>query len=386
MRVRRGAVRWITVDDRVRAVEVNGFTSIGRAFLELRDLNVLIGANGAGKSNFIRALELLAQIVNQRLSLYVGEAGGASAILNKRSPVEEIRLVLDAGTYRYVVSLTPSADDRLIFAVEEVGTRESEAADWHAVSMGRGHKETELLTTGFVEGPGRWAANRVVDLLHGCRVYHFHDTSRRAPVKRSTSVADNLMLRPDAANLAAVLARYRESGRPDEMAAYRRIVGVVNQVAPFFDDFVLEPHGADNIQLRWRERQTDSVFFADQMSDGTLRFVCLATLLLSPELPRLVVLDEPELGLHPSAIVQLAALVRSASHRSQILLATQSVTLLNQFDPDDVVVVERSDDGTTLRRPSQVVLANWLDDYSLGELWEKNIIGGRPGRAGGSLA
>lgn len=230
------------------------------------------------------------------------------------------------------------------------------------------------------------AARRVLSLLQGCRIYHFHDTSRTAPVKQSGSTADNLMLRSDAANLAALLTKLKTSGIDQDAVAYRRIVSVVNQVAPFFDDFVLVPDGHDSIRLRWREINTEGVFSAHQMSDGTLRFICLATLLLSPALPRLVVLDEPELGLHPSAIVQLAELLRSASTRSQVLVATQSVTLLNQFEPDDLVIVERSDAGTVLRRLNSESLEAWLAEYSIGELWEKNIIGGRPGGAGRSLA
>lgn len=374
------------MDDRLHTVEVAGFTSIGRAVLELRDVNVLIGANGAGKSNFIRALEMLGQIVDNRLALYVGRAGGASAILNRTQAADQMELVLQTAQSRYVARLALSADDELVFVYEFLG-RSPSGGDRHELSLGAGHRETRLLSLASDPDANMSSfAERYLDLLRGCRVYHFHDTSHSAPVKLSTPTADNLALRADAANLAAVLARLKESGDGDDKAAYRRIVSVVNQVAPFFDDFVLRPHGADYIRLRWRERYSDVVFSAGQMSDGTLRFVCLATLLLSPELPRLVVLDEPELGLHPAAIVQLAELLRSAATRSQVLVATQSVTLLNQFEPEDLVVVERSDDGTTLRRPDPGVLERWLDEYTLGELWEKNIIGGRPGKAGRSLA
>ncbi len=351
---------------------------MARASVEFGDLNILIGANGAGKSNFVQIFELLGRIVDQDLGMFVGLGGGASVLLNAHSGDRFVRVLLDAGKVRYQATLVAAPHDELIFQDEWVGLGD------RGRSLGRGQRETKLHEN-LVPAVGDSLAAPVVDLLTSCRVYHFHDTSSDAPVKTMTPTADNLRLRGDAGNLAAVLLKLRHGGAA-EQAAYRRITSTINQIAPFFHDFVLEPEYSDRIRLRWRETGSNVVFSAEQLSDGTLRFVCLATLLLSPELPRLVVLDEPELGLHPSAIHQLAGMVRSASRRSQILLATQSVTLLNQFDAEDVIIVERSDNGTTLRKPNQEVLANWLDDYSLGELWEKNIIGGRPGKAGGSIA
>lgn len=177
----------------------------------------------------------------------------------------------------------------------------------------------------------------------------------------------------------AYLLRLQDSEAKEDRAAYRRIVGSIRQVVPFFRDFVLVPEN-DRVLLRWRQVDSDAVFSAIQMSDGTLRFVCLATLLLQPTLPALVVLDEPELGLHPFAIVQVSELLRPASIRSQVLIATQSVTLMNQFGIDELIVVERQRGASTFSRPDPEKLRAWLDEYSLGELWEKNLIGGRPGR------
>jgi predicted ATPase len=198
-------------------------------------------------------------------------------------------------------------------------------------------------------------------------------------VKQLVPTADNLALHNDAGNLAAVLLALADSDDMADRAAYRRIVGVIGQVAPFFRDFVLRPEKSDQVRLRWRQVDSDAVFSANQMSDGTLRFICLATLLLHPRLPSLVVLDEPELGLHPYVAVQLAGLLRQASVRSQVLIATQSVTLMNQFEVDDLIVVERVDGASEFTRPDRERLAAWLEECSLGELWEKNLIGGRPG-------
>lgn len=359
-------------------IEIDGYKSIGRAAMRFGSLNVLIGANGAGKSNVVQVFELLGRLVDQELGLFVGIGGGASALLNVHSDERFIRVLVEAGAVRYQVTLTPAAGDELVFLNEWVTLGERNR------SIGQGQRETRLFDD-VSPDDGDSLTAPVVTLLKGCRVYHFHDTSLDAPVKTTTSTADNLALRADAGNLAAVLLALRDGGN-EERAAYRRIVNVIRQVAPFFHDFVLEPENADRIRLRWREAGTDAVFMAEQMSDGTLRFVCLAALLLSPGLPGLVVLDEPELGLHPSAIAMLAGLLRQASTRSQVVVATQSVTLVNQVDLDDLVIVERAETGTILRRPDRERLTGWLDEYSLGELWEKNVIGGRPGKAGGSVA
>ena len=363
----------------LKRVKIEGFTSIKSAEVDLDRLNILVGANGAGKSNFIQALALLGQIVEGQLGLYVGLNGGASALLSGGDTTSRIRLELDADPNSYEAVLVAAANDELIFDNEVVYFHGPEYERPYSQSLGRGHKETKLSGAGGI-------AHYVFELLEGCRVYHFHDTSSDAPVKRMTSTADNLGLRSDAGNLAAYLYRLRGSEDSAEQAAYRRIVGTIQLVAPFFRDFVLQPEGNDSIRLRWQQQGTDGIFSANQMSDGTLRFVCLATLLLQPNLPSLVVLDEPELGLHPFAIVQLASLLRQASTRSQVLIATQSVTLMNRFEIGNLIVVERKDGASVFSRPDPATLEAWLAEYSLGELWEKNLLGGRPAREEPGLA
>ncbi|WP_283136903.1 AAA family ATPase [Rhizohabitans arisaemae] len=365
---------------RLQEIRIEGYTSIRSARVELGDLNVLVGANGAGKSNLISALAMMGRIVEGELNLFVGQAGGASALVHDRTKgAAKIRLEVDIELGGYAAELIPAAGDELIFGVERV-----HSGDYfddglpEVMELGRGHRESRLSA---IEPPERrsWALPGmadpvlIMDTLRGCRVFHFHDTGRNAPVKRMGYASDNVVLHPDAGNLAAVLLRLRDS----EATAYRRIVRTVRQVAPFFRDFVLiEENG--RLRLRWRQEGSDVVFPAEALSDGTLRFICLTTLLSMPALPHLVVLDEPELGLHPFAIVQLADMLRAAARDSQVLIATQSVTLMNQFELADLIVVERVDGASVFDRPDPVRLQDWLADYSLGELWEKNLLGGRP--------
>ena len=210
-------------------------------------------------------------------------------------------------------------------------------------------------------------------------VYHFHDTSSTAAIKQTSDIYDSLRLRADAGNLAAYLYMLQNS---DFRPYYERIVETVHLIVPFFDDFVLQPQ-IDNpnlIHLRWKDKGSADALDVSALSDGTLRFMCLTTLLLQPEtlLPSIILIDEPELGLHPSAINVLAGLLRSASTQTQVIVSTQCVPLVDQFDPEDIIVVERDADQSTFRRLKTEELAHWLEEYSLGELWEKNVLGGRP--------
>lgn len=217
------------------------------------------------------------------------------------------------------------------------------------------------------------------DHLNSWRLYHFHDTSSTSPMKKTADVNDNRYLRPDGSNLAAFLYYLREKHE----ASYSLIRRTVQRVAPFFDDFQLEPQklNPDKIRLEWRHKGSDAYFNAPSLSDGTLRFIALATLFLQPESyrPSVILVDEPELGLHPYAITLLASLIKQASASTQVIISTQSPLLLDHFQPEDVLVADRVDGGTQFTRLDPAKLASWLEDYSLGQLWEKNELGGRPG-------
>jgi predicted ATPase len=216
----------------------------------------------------------------------------------------------------------------------------------------------------------------ILQLMLKWKVYHFHDTGPSSPIKNTNRLSDTEVLQPDGSNLAAFLYSLGQTNRD----FYQRIVSTIRLAAPFFDDFVLRPvkDNPETILLRWRDKGSRDDFDASALSDGTLRFICLATLLLQPDPPSTIIIDEPELGLHPYAIVLLASILRSVSTERQIIVSTQSVTLVDQFTPEDIVVVERKDNQSTFERRTTQELDDWLRDYTLGELWEKNILGGRP--------
>lgn len=377
----------------LRRLILNGFKSIKAMDLELRPLNVLIGANGAGKSNLVSFFKMLNEMMAGRLQQYIAGAGRAQSILYygpKQTPQMEAQLefALDSALNSYRQRLFHVAGDTLAFAEEILDYKKY---DWQGphkppLSLGAGHQETRI---GEEADRGIQTAKVFRHLLNHCRVYHFHDTSPTARVRQYCYINDNRWLMHDAGNLAAFLLRLRE----DNVAVYQRIVKTIRLLAPYFTDFVLEPTGPNkkDIILNWLEDSgeltsvagtggSDQLFGPHQLSDGTLRAMCLVTLLMQPEdeLPDLIIVDEPELGLHPYALNLIASLFKKASHNCQVLISTQSSSFLDSFDPEDVVVVSRQGSESQFTRPDAKQLEKWLEDYSLGEIWEKNVIGGGP--------
>ncbi len=337
----------------LRRISIAGFKSIRKIEnLELRPINVLIGPNGSGKSNFIQTFALMQAIEAARLDEYVLKAGGADRLLHfGRRTTDKITLQLEFGEAPTRYELLASDDDRL-------------RAVW-----------TYPMAPEFADL--RDALKRRLSFL---RVYHFHDTGNHSPMKLTAKVDDNRLLHPDGRNLAAFLYLLKER-YPDSYDLIRRTIQLV---APFFEDFQLVPRALnpDTIRLEWRHKSSDMHFDVSSLSDGTLRFIALATLFLQPEelRPSVIIVDEADLGLHPAAIDVLASLVRRVSHRTQVIMATQSVALLDRFEPEDVIVADRTGNEVSFRRLDGSDLAEWLESYTLSELWEKNVLGGGPTR------
>ncbi|MEQ8542064.1 MAG: AAA family ATPase [Coleofasciculus sp. D1-CHI-01] len=363
----------------LQRIILNGFKSIKKMDLELRPLNVLIGANGAGKSNLVSFFKLLNEMMAGRLQQYIAMSGRAQSLLHfgpKITPQIEAQLEFEVenGMDTYTLRLFHAAGDTFFFAEETLNFLQTGYSSPRTDSLGAGHQETKISEAA---DEGTQTAKTLRFLLNRCRVYHFHDTSSTAGVRQSCYVGDNRWLMPDARNLAALLLRFRQENGG---SAYQRIVKTIRLIAPFFDDFVLEPDASNRVILNWKEKESDQVFGPHQFSDGTLRAICLTTLLLQPEdeLPELIIVDEPELGLHPYALNVVAAMFGKASYNTQIIISTQSSSFLDNFDPEDVIAVDRQGKESYFKRLDATALADWLDEYSLGEVWEKNVIGGGP--------
>ena len=364
-------------------ITIKGFKTLS----DLQDfqpgsLTVLIGPNGAGKSNFISFFRMLSWALSSpgNLQIHVAQLGGANMLLHdgslKTREVEaDLTVETTAGKNQYSFRLVFAAGDTLIYAEEKFRFSRKEGgfptpAPWK--ELGAGHRESLLIGIKYNEEK---TAKTIFNLLRKIIVYQFHNPSDTARIRGKWNVEDNRWLKEDGANLAPVLLRLKKN----ENRYYQRIVESVRLILPFFADFELESENG-GLLLCWRERNSDRIFNASQAADGMLRIMALITLLLQPEeaLPGVLILDEPELGLHPYAINLIGGLIRAASTKTQVIIATQSMPLIDCFEPKDIVVVERHGRESKFQRLDGKALEEWLKNYSISELWEKNVIGGRP--------
>lgn len=361
----------------VSSLSISGYKSIRELKkFELHGLNVLIGANGAGKSNFIGLFKLLNKMYEQEFQVYQQVQGGPDALLHfGRGTTAKIHAEFYFANNGYKFGLIPTADNRLIFEHETV---------WYAGhqfpsserALGLAHSESKLKEANDT------FSYYVRPAVKSWRVYHFHDTSEDAPVKGVHASNDNLSLHSDARNLAAYLRMLRDNHE----AEYERIVSTIQLVLPFFDDFIHREGNPEHLQLEWKQKgHPDTPLKAHMLSDGSLRFICLAALLMQPItlLPDTILIDEPELGLHPYAITVLADMFKQvagegARKGKQLIVSTQSVELVNELEPGDVIVVDQDAGASTFRRFEEADLRDWLKEFGLGELWKRNILGGRP--------
>ena len=354
----------------VDQITIKGYKSFKEQSIKLGSLNLLIGSNGAGKSNFLSLFELLGNAFEQRLEAYVAMMGGVDKMLFQGRKVTDqiyVQLLMKDNSYELKLQ---EADGKLIVADELLGYYPTTQGD--TVSISKYTKETSIKNyNGLKRG------DYIKDYLSHIRIFHFHDTGRRSPFAAECHVInDAYTLYSHGENLAPILYRMQRE-RP---IAYRRIVKVIQSVAPYFSDFYFQPSEAEMLRLQWRDRYSEMIFGPNDLSDGTIRFVALATLFLQPVLPSVVIIDEPELGLHPVAIQKLAGLMKSAAARGcQIIVATQSADLISNFEPEQVLTATQKDGLTVVERLNGEELTCWLRDYSLGDLWKQSIVkGGQP--------
>lgn len=370
----------------LKKLSVSGFKSIREMTdFELGRVNVLIGANGAGKSNFVQIFRMLRAMTQRDFSRFILERGGADNFLfngPKVTPQINIELEFDSlspyakGSNFYRFELSPTVDEQFLISEE----RKYFNTNWWpygppSIESRLYDERNEKSMTGDWNGVGRF----VYESISNWMVYHLHDTSATAPMRRSEIIEDTQRLRGNASNIAPFLLMLRES--EEWKRHYEEIVNAIRLVIPFFDDFRLDVQRrgeAEKVRLSWTQQGSDFPMQPYHLSDGSIRFICLATALLQPDPPSTVIIDEPELGLHPSAISILAELIQNASLRTQLIVATQSPALIDQFGIEDVLVVNRKDGATTFERLREEDFKVWLERYSVGELWSKNVLSGGP--------
>lgn len=231
--------------------------------------------------------------------------------------------------------------------------------------------------TNLKEYQGATRGDYIKKYMSEIKKFHFHDTGRRSPFTgESNIVNDSYILYSQGDNLAAFIYGIMQNHH----LVYKRIVRVIQSVAPFFHDFYLEPNESGGVRLQWRDKFSEVIYGPNDLSDGTIRFIALTVLFMQPKLPKVIVIDEPELGLHPVAIEKLAGLIKSAASRgTQVIAATQNAELISNFAPQDILTVDQRDGESEIKRLNADDLTIWLNDYTIGDLWKQRIMkGGQP--------
>ena len=374
---------------RITKVSLTGFKSFkDKTDIALGNLNVIIGANGAGKSNLLSFFQLLGNALTRNLQGHILRYGGEHFLYNGRKQTERIKCAIEIATNnatdRYEIDLAFQAPGRLFISREYIEYRKSGKDKPFACEIENNGYELGLLDLGEKLGNSnnvlRGTANAIKTMLQKIRAFQFHDTTDTARIRGGILRADCQYLKDDGGNLAAVLNMLRTT--PEYLPYYNRIVRYVQKILPYFADFAIDgfPEKQDTVYLFWKKQGSDYILTPNQLSDGTIRFIALATLLLAPRKiqPNVIVIDEPELGLHPLAIRILTNMLKQAAENVQILVTTQSPLFLDFFDANDVLVFEAPDESTKVKRLNRDELSSWAQEYTLSELWDKNVIGGQP--------
>ena len=386
----------MTETAKLESVRIRGFRSL--ADVELSDLgttSVLIGPNGSGKSNFIRFFDMLNWMLrSSRLSEFVERHGGADDQLFGGGSTTsrmgaELSLRTNAGRNDYRFTLAQAHPDRFMFVEEAFRfSRQSRGTEAAWNRFGSRHREAAIVKAAQSTDPldfflefgdieiNQVTAKVIVSLLRSCVVFQFHDTSDSSNFKKRWDVEDNSTLRSDGGNLASVLLRLEN----EDNRRFDSICRNIARILPVFDRFQIDDSFGKAL-LRWKAKGTDKTFGAHLTSDGSLRFFALVTLLSLPRemLPNVLLLDEPELGLHPMAITLIGNMIKALAGDVQIVVATQSPLLVDVFELDEIIVLDLHDGRTAMRRLDPGTYREWLEDsFSPGELWQKNLLGGRP--------
>lgn len=348
-------------------IEISGYKSIKSAKIDLTPINILIGANGSGKSNLLSFFELLNKAYDKNLREHVALSGGQDKMLHKGSKITNsisVRISFENSTNEYSFTIK-NGEDNFVFTEEQL---------WY---LSKPWSIATFAAEAAIKSHVSFKANYIRGHLNRLKKYHFHDTSKNSPFTTMSHIEnDCYFLYESGQNLAAYLFYIRENHR----IVYNQIIKTIQSIAPYFSDFYLQPNSEKRIRLQWQDKYSSNVYGANDLSDGTIRFIALTTLFLQPTQPDSIIIDEPELGLHPFAITKLAGMIQAVAQRGvQVILATQSADLVNHFLPKDIITVDQRDGESIFARLQEENFENWLNDYSIGDLWQRNVIkGGQP--------
>ena len=374
-------------------LSIQGFRRLRDVRLSLRPLSVMIGANGTGKTSVLDVLSLLASSAQARLSSSISELSGLANVLTyDRAEELGLEITMEVPGHKpleYSLSLRPQGLAHVIR--EEVLSQERGHSTpfCHISSKERDIKyydpeKKKLLPPSWEHNPLETSLAQVPKMfqepedfrrrLASSTFYHVLNVDPRSPVRLPQSMGPAELPGRNGEDLVSCLFYLRETNRN----RFEAIEDSLRAAFPRFERLDFPPVAAGTLGLAWRERGFSKPLYSHQLSEGTLRFLWLTTLLQSPGLTALTLLDEPEVSLHPELLSLMADQLRDASQRTQIIVATHSDTLIRFLEPSEVVVLDSTEDGMTkLTRADELDLGQWVQDYSLDELWRNGRLGAR---------
>lgn len=387
---------------RLSTLCVQNYRSLVDIRLALRDLMVVIGPNGVGKTALLEVLQLLQRGSQQELNGFLESQGGFQAVLNHQkglgeSPRLEVKLEVDVQSEQssapmnysfelvgkqvgYVIDLErlewqydPRAENP--FRYIDAHYDRLYYADPAGTGMVRPDWDYTRLELALAQVPKMYRQPEALrSMLASTRHYSFLDVSPRAVVRLPQSLTPATRPGPNGENLYSALHNLRAS----HYDTYERIAALLQQGFPDFGRIEFPVVGAGQVTLAWYDRGDKDPFYPNQLSEGTLRFLWLITTLLAPPSPAVVLLDEPEVSLHPELLKLLAALLQDASQSGQIVVATHSPDLIRWLQPEEVLIAEKEEGRTRLTWADELDLGEWLAEYTLRDLWLMGNLGGRP--------
>ena len=338
---------------RIQNLTVRNFRSLVDVDIPLHPLNVVIGPNGSGKTALIEVLLLLQRDSRRELTEFFDERGGFQAVLSQRSGrAGSTRLEVQAEIVNGGPDGGPDDNGRSVYvlAVQGVGYVYQAAKESYR------------------------AAPSVQEFFAGANYYQFIDVTPRSSVRLPQSLTPAST--PGAQGESLYSALYNL--RINDLDLYDRLLGIVAQAFPGFKQFEFPVVGAGQVTLTWYDKCCTQPFYPNQLSEGTLRFLWLLTLLFTAPRASLLLIDEPETSLHPELLRILAALLQEAALETQIVVATHSSDLISWLQPEEVLIADKEDGQTRFTWADTLNLQSWLAEYSLRDLWLMGHLGGRP--------
>ncbi len=360
----------------ITQLQIESFKSFKKLELEMRPLNVLIGPNAGGKTNFLDFFRFLREAFTDKLSEAVARRGGIRNLLYGEDK-ENLKFHITCHISDLTVCLQAEIAGPL--TVEPRVIQEKIYIPEHPPKVLLEKKEGKSPRFSLFQFPPPDNRSVAIYRLIGETTHYAQFNTEPISAIRSPQTArGRTALAENGSNLTSVLQYL--ANKLEYRPTWVRIKEILSIAYPNFEDIYFPAEGGDgNLVLRWKERTFEKRdFSANFLSDGTLHFLCLLAILLNPAPPPLICIDEPELGLHPALIRIIAELLKDAATRTQLVVATHSPELVSHLEPEDILIVENIKGATEMRRLSSDELKTWLKEYTLAELWLARDLGGNP--------